>query len=165
MQLIRKLIRNRSLSGRNHKIRGLSTAELIGIIIIVGILGALGGTYIGSLVSTANKNAIAQNVQSLDTVTASILAGGVPVTDAGGIITNINGTAVADTATDATPTLTLLNAGVAGAVGTSSAGVSYKMTPPISAAALSADTYTYTVTDDGSGTVTSITWKSTGSTP
>jgi len=156
MQLIRKLIRNRSHSGRNHKIRGLSTAELIGIIIIVGILGALGGTYIGSLVSTANKNAMAQNVNSLNTVSASMLSGGVAVHSADGTtIDTINGSAVANTGA----ILTLLNAGVIDAA----TNVTYAMTPPISQNAISnggtGPTYTYTITAPaGGGAVTGVTW-------
>lgn len=152
MQLLRKLFRNRLLSGRNHKIRGLSTAELIGIIIIVGILGALGGTYIGSLVGTANKNAIAQNVNSLNTVCASLLSGGVPVTDNNQVITAINGIAVNSTA----DVLNLLNGNSGNTVVLN--GVTYKMTPPISSNAITAGTYVPTVQDDGNGNVTAITW-------
>jgi len=82
MQLIRKLLfRNRSQSGRNHRIRGLSTAELVGIIVIVGILGALGGTYISGLIGQSKVNAGNQNAQSLNTVMASAFAGGAIVDD------------------------------------------------------------------------------------
>lgn len=151
MQLIRKLYRNRSLSGRNHKIRGLSTAELIGIIIIVGILGALGGTYIGSLVSTATNNSIAQNVNSLNTVCASMLSGGVPAADSAkdGNITSLNGNSNVNSAA------TLIEALNAGVVYN---GVTYKMTPPVSTAAITAGTYVPAGTDDGNGNLTAITW-------
>ena len=62
MQLIHKLLyRNRTRTGGNRLIRGLSTAELVGIIVVIGILGALGATYISGLVTTANSNTGDQN--------------------------------------------------------------------------------------------------------
>jgi hypothetical protein len=77
MQILRRLLfRNRSQSGQNQKIRGLSTAELVGIIVIVGVLGALGGTYVVGLVSAAKNNTGKQNAQNLQTVMTSALAGG-----------------------------------------------------------------------------------------
>ena len=153
MQLVRRLLsRNRSQSGRNHKIRGLSTAELVGIIIIVGILGAIGGTYIGSLVNSANNNAIAQNINSLNTVCASMLSGGVPVTtDAAGTVTNVNGTAVANTGAF----IALLNTGV------TLNGVTYQMNPQISQAAITAGTYTPLAAPLAAGPATAIAWSQT----
>jgi hypothetical protein len=149
MQLIRKLFRNRSQCGRDHKIRGLSTAELVGIIIIVGILGAVGGTYIGSLVNSANTNSIAQNVNSLNTVCASMLSGGVPVqTDGAGNVTSVNGTAIAAPA----DLLNLINAGV------TFNGVTYQMNPQISAKAITAGTYVPTASPNVAGAASGIAW-------
>jgi len=139
----------RSQFGRNQRIRGLSTAELVGIIIIVGILGAVGGTYIGSLVNSATTNTIAQNVNSLNTVCASMLSGGVPITtDGQGNVTAVNGTATA------TPTdfLNLINAGV------TLNGVTYQMTPQISKAAIAAGTYLPTASPAVLGPASAITW-------
>jgi len=147
MNLIRRLIRNRSYRGRDHKIRGLSTAELVGIIIIVGILGAVGGTYIGSLVNSAESNSIAQNCNSLNTVCASMLSGGVPITVTGGDFT-VNGTDVG-TADG------LINAINAGSITLN--GVTYQMTPQISAKAITAGTYVPTPVP-AAGPVTAITW-------
>lgn len=149
MQLIRRLLRYRSQGGRDHKIRGLSTAELVGIIIIVGILGAVGGTYIGSLVNSAETNSIAQNVNSLNTVCASMLSGGVPITtDGSGNVTAVNGTAVA-TATDL---INLINGGV------TFNGVTYQMNPQISAKAIAAGTYVPTAAPATAGPASAITW-------
>ena len=113
MKLIRNLIsRNRTRLSRLQKIRGLSTAEL------VGILGALGGTYITGLVSSANTNTLAQNAASLNSVYASAVAGGAGTTAGvvapNNIDTTSNSTAIAD-----------LNQGVT--VGT----VVYQMSPKI----------------------------------
>jgi type II secretory pathway pseudopilin PulG len=133
MKIISKLLsRNRPLAGRNHRIRGLSTAELVGIIVIVGILGALGGTYISGLVGAANTNAIAQNANSLNTVAASAVAAGATV----GAGKQIDTTSV-------TTAINSLNAGV------TLNGVTYQMSPPISAAAiltLAGSTPSYTMT-------------------
>lgn len=80
MQLVRKLLaRRRTLASKNQKIRGLSTAELVGIIVIVGILGALGGTYVVGLVTAAKNNTGNQNAQNLQTVMTSAIAGGATV--------------------------------------------------------------------------------------
>jgi type II secretory pathway pseudopilin PulG len=119
MKLIRNLIsRNRTRLSRLQKIRGLSTAELVGIIVIVGILGALGGTYITGLVSSANTNTLAQNAASLNSVYASAVAGGAGTTAgvvaANNIDTTSNTTAIAD-----------LNNGVI------VSGVTYQMSPKI----------------------------------
>jgi hypothetical protein len=149
MQLIRKLFRIRAQGGRSHKLRGLSTAELVGIIIIVGILGAVGGTYIGSLVNSATTNTIAQNVNSLNTVCASMLSGGVPVTtDGAGNVTNVNGTAIA------TPSdlLNLINSGV------TLNGVTYQMNPQISKASIAAGTYLATAAPAAAGPASAISW-------
>jgi hypothetical protein len=156
MQLIRKLLRKRSPLGRDRKIRGLSTAELVGIIIIVGILGSIGGTYIGSLVNSATNNSIAQNVNSLNTVCASMLSGGVPVvTDGTGAVTSVNGVATA-TASDV---LNLINAGV------TFNGVTYQMNPRISTAAIAAATYLPTASPAASGPASGVSWASaTGAT-
>lgn len=149
MQLIRRLFRHRIVLNRARRNRGLSTAELVGIIIIVGILGAVGGTYIGSLVNSATTNAIAQNVNSLNTVCASMLSGGVPVTtDGAGNITNVNGTAIA------TPSdlLNLMNAGV------TYNGVTYQMNPQVSAKAITAGTYVPTASPATAGPASGISW-------
>jgi len=137
MQLIHKLLSlKRPAAGRNHRIRGLSTAELVGIIVIVGILGALGGTYIAGLVGQAQTNAIAQNANSLNTVAASAIAAGAGFGGAAGDIdTTSASTAIAD-----------LNAGVV------VNNVTYQMSPPISAAAiatLASATPSYTMTVNG----------------
>ncbi len=82
MHLLRKLLfRKRPPTGAHRKIRGLSTAELVGIIVIVGILGALGGTYISGLIGQSKTNAGSQNAQSLNTVMSSAFAGGAVVDD------------------------------------------------------------------------------------
>ena len=75
MQLIRKLIHRTSAKSLRDT-RGLSTAELVGIIVIVGILGALGGTYVNGLINQANTNAGQQNATTLTSVAGSILAAG-----------------------------------------------------------------------------------------
>lgn len=96
MQLIRKLLaRRRSLAGRNQKIRGLSTAELVGIIVIVGILGALGGTYVTGLVTSAKNNTGNQNAQNLQTVMTSAIAGGAKIGTGGGGSGNLDLTSTA----------------------------------------------------------------------
>lgn len=138
MKIINKLLHRTSASAdRTRKIRGLSTAELVGIIVIVGILGALGGTYVNGLVNQANLNAINQNVTTLNTVAASVLA-------AGGTLANsaytagdgANGILDAKTANDA---IQSLNAGVT--VKSNGNPVLYQMTPPISGAAMTANSY------------------------
>jgi hypothetical protein len=149
MQIIRNLFRHRLPGGRKRKIRGLSTAELVGIIIIVGILGAVGGTYIGSLVNSATSNTIAQNVNSLNTVCASMLSGGVPLTtDGSGNVTAVNGTATATPA----DLLNLINAGV------TYNGVTYQMNPQISKAAISAGTYLATAAPAAAGPASAVSW-------
>jgi Tfp pilus assembly protein FimT len=125
MQLIRKLLfRNRTQSGRNHKIRGLSTAELVGIIVIVGILGALGGTYITGLTTAAKNNTGKQNAQSLTTVLTSAVAAGVTCS------VGASGANTVDTTSSATA-IPLLNTGV-----TDANGVTYKVNPTIAAGSI-----------------------------
>lgn len=147
MKLIQRLLkRTRPHFGQNRKIRGLSTAELVGIIVIVGILGALGGTYVNGLVSTANSNAGAQNANTLNTVAASVLSGGgtAALTEAAGQI-NV---------TDAATAIADLNAGV-----TTANGVLYKMTPPI------AHPGSYTMTSSGSPVNSVVFSYTAGATP
>ncbi len=122
--LSRLLLGSSRSPGRNRKIRGLSTAELVGIIVIVGILGALGGTYVNGLVTKANSNAGDQNANTLNTVAASVLAAG--GTAGAGATFNID-------TTSASTAIACLNAGV------TVNNVLYQMTPPISAAALAAE--------------------------
>ena len=144
MKLIQKLLqRIRPQTGRNHKIRGLSTAELVGIIVIVGILGALGGTYVNGLVTQASTNAGNQNANTLNTTIASAFAGGAGTGVGAGLVdTTTNLTAIAD-----------LNAGVT--VTSPGGNVLYKMTPPIATPA------SYTMTGSGQNIVFSY----TGTTP
>jgi len=123
MQLIRKLLfRTRPGAGQNRKIRGLSTAELVGIIVIVGILGALGGTYVIGMVDAAKTSTGNQNAQSLNTVMSSAFAAGAIIDDgthaAGMIDMTAPGTAAVNE---------LCGAGVT--VGTPA--VTYKMNPPV----------------------------------
>ncbi len=144
MQLIQKLLKRttRPHSVRNRFMRGLSTAELVGIIVIVGILGALGGTYVNGLVNQANTNGGNQNANTLNTVAASIFAAGATVgTGAGQLDTTSAATAIA-----------AVNTGVT--VG----GVLYKMTPQIAAGSVAS----YTMT--GAGT-TNVVFSYAGPTP
>ena len=129
MQLIHKLLfRNRTRVSRLNK--GLSTAELVGIIVIVGIIGALGGTYVSGLVATANTNSGNQNAVTLNTVANSYIAAG------GGTL----GTTALDTSSAANA-ITQLNNGV-----TSPDGILFQMTPPVAAA----NEANYTLTLSGS---------------
>jgi Tfp pilus assembly major pilin PilA len=156
MKLIRKLLYwNCSYSGR--KTSGLSTAELVGIIVIVGILGALGGTYVNGLVTQANNNAGNQNATTLNTVTASIFAAGGDGTQ-GATADPTKGQL--DTSSEAN-CLAVLNT-----TGVTVNGVTYKMTPPISAAAMATEgtaSKSYTMTGGGTSNVV---WSFTqGATP
>jgi len=127
MNIIRKLMsRTRPLVGRLHRIRGLSTAELVGIIVIVGILGALGGSYIIGLVNQADTNAISQNVATLNTVAASAVAGGATV--GAGAQNNID-------VTSSTTMVGSLNTGF------TINGVSYKVSPAVPTPASYTGTY------------------------
>jgi len=135
MQLIHKLLSvRRTRVTRNGKIRGLSTAELVGIIVIVGILGALGGTYITGMITQSKTNTGNQNAQSLTTTLSSAIAGGA-TTNAGAGVGNVD-------ITSAATAIPMLNAGVA--IG----GVTYQMNPPIANAGsytLAGNTFSYTV--------------------
>ncbi|HEY3756914.1 MAG TPA: hypothetical protein VGL42_12250 [Opitutaceae bacterium] len=161
MQLVRKLLSiARSRASRNQKIRGLSTAELVGIIVIIGILGALGGTYIGSLVTTANSNTGNSNASSLNSLCASMLAAGVPVTvggSAGAYTYTITGANSGNAMTD-TQLVTELNNGIQDPTNTN---VIYRLTPQVKTAASYVSSNTAP-----SGTATAITWTFTaGATP
>jgi hypothetical protein len=119
MQLIRKLLyRNPARTGRNRLIRGLSTAELVGIIVVVGILGALGATYISGLVTSANKNTGTQNAITLSTLANSYVT-------SGGSVATWNIAATTPPGGDATAAIAALNAGV------TSNAITYQMTPAI----------------------------------
>jgi Tfp pilus assembly protein FimT len=115
--LSKLLFPHRKNSLRARLTRGLSTAELVGIIVIVGILGALGGTYITGMITQSKTNTGNQNAQSLTTTLSSAIAGGA-TTNAGVAAGNVDITTAA-TAIEA------LNAGVA--IG----GVTYQMNPKI----------------------------------
>jgi predicted ABC-type sugar transport system permease subunit len=64
---------------RKSRIRGLSTAELVGIIVVIGILGALGGTLVTNMVTTGNNNAGKQRAQDLTAALNAAVQGGVDV--------------------------------------------------------------------------------------
>ena len=118
MQLIRKLLsRNPARTGRNRLLRGLSTAELVGIIVVVGILGALGATYISGMVTAASTNTGKQNAVTLSTLANSYVTGGGTI--AAGTPGELDLTSV-------TTAITSLNTGV-----TDANGISYKMSPAI----------------------------------
>jgi hypothetical protein len=158
MKLINKLLsRTHASHDRNHKVRGLSTAELVGIIVIVGILGALGGTYVNGLVNQANENAGLQNANTLNTVAASVLAGGGQLMPNATFSTGDAQAGKLDAAT-AADCVQALNNGIQ--VTENGVSTLYQMTPPISAAAITADSYTM----NKNGTV-SVTFSYTGSTP
>jgi hypothetical protein len=133
MQLIRKLMsRNPIHIDRSRKIRGLSTAELVGIIVIVGILGALGGTYVKGLVDQASLNAGNQNATSLQGVFDSAIAAGAKTnSDAGYAAAVTAGTGAIDTSTIANA-IAALNAGVTVTASTPGAApVIFKMSPTL----------------------------------
>jgi type II secretory pathway pseudopilin PulG len=97
---------------KNRRIRGLSTAELVGIIVIVGVLGALAISSISNLTSQAKANAGLQNAEALNTtITAARNAG-----------------AVVDTS-DVPAAITALNAGVM--VGSGATAIVFRVNPPI----------------------------------
>jgi hypothetical protein len=117
MKLVRKLM---SLiparAGRNRLNRGLSTAELVGIIVVVGVLGALGATYISGMVTAAQTNTGNQNAVTLSTLANSyVTGGGQPGSSAGQLDLSSTANAIAS-----------LNLGV-----TDAQGISYKMSPAI----------------------------------
>jgi len=94
------------------RLRGLSTSELVGIIVIVGILGALSTAFMTNLISTSKLNAGNQNAQSLNAALTSALSAG----------------AVVDTSSTDNA-ITALNAGVT--VGTGADAVTFRVNPPI----------------------------------
>jgi Tfp pilus assembly protein FimT len=140
MQLVSKILfPHRVKSVRSRSIRGLSTAELVGIIVIVGILGALGGTYITGLVSQSKTNTGNQNAQSLTTTLSSALAGGATIA-VGGAAGTIDTTPGADPAA-----IGELNTGVV--VTNNGTTITYQMNPPIinhASYTLTGNTFTYT---------------------
>jgi len=122
MKLVRKLM---SLiparAGRNRLIRGLSTAELVGIIVVVGVLGALGATYISGMVTAAQTNTGNQNAVTLSTLANSYVTGG----------GQLGASPLLDLSSAANA-IACLNAGV-----TDAQGISYKMSPAIAASTIS----------------------------
>ena len=141
MQLIHKLLnRNPARTGRNRLIRGLSTAELVGIIVVIGILGALGATYISGLVTTANSNTGDQNAVTLSTLVNSYVTGGGDITVFGSL---------SQTPSDATAAVAQLNKGI-----TDKAGISYQMTPNVNVITDGNGTQNYLVSQSLNGIVT-----------
>jgi hypothetical protein len=117
MQLIRKLLnRYPSRTGRNHLIRGLSTAELVGIIVVIGVLGALGATYISGMVTAASTNTGKQNAVTLSTLANSFVTGG-GQTGSGANQLDLSTPSAA---------IACLNAGI-----TDATGITYKMSPAV----------------------------------
>lgn len=94
------------------RLRGLSTAELVGIIVIVGVLGSLSTAYITNLISTSKTNAGTQNAQSLNATLSSALSAG----------------AVVDTSSTGNA-ISALNAGIT--VGSGADAVVFRVNPPI----------------------------------
>lgn len=147
MKLIQRLLkRTRPHSGQNRKIRGLSTAELVGIIVIVGILGALGGTYINGLVSQANLNAGKQNANTLNSTFSSAVAGGAIIGSPGCSVTGGSPDTI-DT-TSITTAIADLNHGVI------INGVTYKMNPQINLTTNASSAHNYLMSGGGSGVTT-----------
>ena len=133
MKLIQKLLSRRSARlGRNRLNRGLSTAELVGIIVVVGILGALGATYITGLVTAADNNTGNQNAVTLSTLANSYVTGG------GNAATAFGSPISAATA------IASLNTGI-----TDANNISYEMTPQIAAGSIP----NYTVTQAANGII------------
>jgi Tfp pilus assembly protein FimT len=137
MQLVSKILfPHRVKSVRARLIRGLSTAELVGIIVIVGILGALGGTYISGLIKQSKNNTGLQNAQSLTTTLSSALAGGATIAPGGAAGT-------IDT-TSSTTAITALNNGVT-VTNPNGTTITYQMNPQINIA--NAGNYTLSATN------------------
>jgi len=149
MNLLRRLL---ARTGRNRQLRGLSTAELVGIIVIVGILGAIGGTYINGLVGAAKLNSGDQNAQSLNTVLASAFAAGATCDNAGagGVVDGPIG--AIDTSSSANAVAQLCGVGV------TVNGVVYKMSPPVGTQA------SYTLATAGTATPLTATFSFAGGT-
>ena len=123
MLLICKLLfRKNLLSGWNRQIRGLSTAELVGIVIIVGTLSALAGTYVSGLVGQAKTNEGNQNAQNLNIVIMSAFAGGAIVDD------GTHSPGMLDISTGAAAVTQLCGAGVT--VTSNGNTINYKVSPP-----------------------------------
>lgn len=138
MQIIRRLLRIKPAPAGGRRLnRGLSTAELVGIIVVVGIIGALGATYITGLVSSANNNTGNQNAVTLGTLANSYVQSG----------GDVSGWGLGTTPGDATAAITALNAGV---TGTANANITYRMTPPIAAGSIA----NYQVAEDATGLIT-----------
>jgi hypothetical protein len=149
MKLLQRLL---SRTARNRSMRGLSTAELVGIIVIVGILGALGGTYINGLVSTAKTNSGLQNAQSLNTVLSSALAGGATLDTTGAGTTAADAAAGIIDVTSAANCISGLELGITVTIGTNPP-VTYKMSPNVGTPA------SYTLAGAGAGaTPTNLTF-------
>jgi len=107
-----------------RRVRGLSTAELVGIIVIVGILGALSTTYISNLTNQSRANAGNQNAQSLNAILTSALSAGATVD------TSSTQNAIA-----------ALNNGVT--VGSGAEAITFRVNPPVlNAGSYSLDTTT-----------------------
>jgi len=126
MKLLQRLLPR---TGQHRSMRGLSTAELVGIIVIVGILGALGGTYINGLVSTAKTNSGTQNAQSLNTVLSSALAGGATLDLTGAGSATDAAAGIIDVSTSAAA-VAALETGITVTIGTNPP-VTYKMSPSV----------------------------------
>ena len=146
MHPIRKLIHRKSANSLRGN-RGLSTAELVGIIVIVGILGALGGTYVNGLINQANTNAGQQNATTLTSVAGSILAAGGTLnskdySNGDGSDGSLDiGAGAGTAATDTAQCILALNAGVT-VTDANKNPVLYKMSPPIA----NGGSYTMSVT-------------------
>jgi hypothetical protein len=149
MQLVRRLIQTAPPSSLRRRLsRGLSTAELVGIIVIVGVLGALGGTYINGLVGSAKTNSGNQNAQTLNTVLSSAWAAGAVVDD------GTHSPGMIDCSTSANAVAQLCGNGVV------VNGVTYKMNPPVGTQA------SYTLANAGAGATTlNTTFSYTGTAP
>jgi hypothetical protein len=114
----------RNFPARPRSLSGLSTAEVVGIIVIAGVLGVLSGTYVRGLVSQATTAGGTQNALTLNgTVSTAFSAGAGVGSGPGQIDTSSAANAIA-----------ALNSGV------TVNGVLYKMVPPIGAGSI--DSYT-----------------------
>jgi len=107
-----RLFRFADRSVGNRRVCGLSTAELVGIIVVVGILGALSTTYISNLTTQSRANAGNQNAQSLNAILTSALSAGATV----------------DTSSTSNA-ITALNTGVT--VGSGPEAITFRVNPPV----------------------------------
>src|SRR5580658_9236865 len=119
MKLAKRLLR-RPRPRIFPNIRGLSTAELVGIIVVVGCLGALGGTFVKGLVSQTDINVGNENATNLNSTVATAFYAGATVGSGAGQI---------DTSS-AAAAITALNNGV------TVNGVLYKMESPIASGSI-----------------------------